>query len=84
MVKAFQANPDKPDVDDDIEYLKNHPICCKDLTPEMLEQPEFKALQDLAYEGTPEEVARNFKNHAFDALNDLLNRKDKTKQIDQT
>jgi len=44
MLAAFQANPDKPDVDDDIEYLKNHPICCKELTPEMLEQPEFKAL----------------------------------------
>jgi len=83
MLAAFQANPDKPDVDDDIEYLKNPPICCKELTPEMLEQPEFKALQELAYDGTPEEVARNFKTHAFDALTTIINRTNKNEKVDQ-
>ena len=45
---------------------------CKELTPEMLERPEFKALQELAYDGTPEEQCRNFKDHAFEALNKVL------------
>ena len=44
MHPDYGSNPEFRSVDDDIEYLKNHPICCKDLTPEMLEQPEFKAL----------------------------------------
>lgn len=38
----------------------------------MLERPEFQALQELAYDGTPEEQCRNFKNHAMEALSDVL------------
>ena len=40
----------------------------------MLESPEIKALQELAYDGTPEEVQRNFMHHAMDAL-DLVVKK---------
>ena len=40
MMKAYQAGPQN-DVDDDIEYFKTHPLTCKELTPEMMEQPEF-------------------------------------------
>lgn len=49
----------------------------------MLEQPEFAALQDLAYEGTPEEVCRNFRNHAMEALDTLLKKYTKNKKHDQ-
>lgn len=34
-----------------------HPLNCKELTPEMLERPEYQALQALAYEGSKSEVA---------------------------
>jgi len=73
MLAAFQKIPrtDK-EVDDDIEFFTNHPLNCKELTAEMLDKPEFKALQNLAYEGTPEEVCKNFKNHALEALSALL------------
>ena len=43
MLKAYQAGPQN-DMDDDIEYFKNHPLTCKELTPEMLESPEIKGL----------------------------------------
>lgn len=83
MVKAFQANPTKPEDDDDIEYFTNHPLNCKELTPDVLERPEFKALQNLAYEGTPEEVCRNFKNHALETLSDVLLKKTKNPEQDK-
>lgn len=43
MLAGFQAN-NNVNVDDDIEYFENHPMTCKELTPEMLEKPEFAAL----------------------------------------
>ena len=49
----------------------------------MLEKPEFQALQQLAYDGTPEEVCRNFKNHAMDALNVILEKTFKNPKVDQ-
>lgn len=30
--------------DDDIEYFANHPLTCKNLSEDALNQPEFKAL----------------------------------------
>ena len=81
MLTAFQQNV-KTDVDDDIEYFQNHPMTCKELTPEMLEQPEFAALQDLAYEGTPEEVCRNFRHHAMESLHLILEKYTKNKKHD--
>ena len=48
-----------------------------------MEQPEFKALQDLAYDGTPEEVCKNFKEHAMEALHDVIMKNTKTAQRDQ-
>jgi hypothetical protein len=41
MLKAFQANPNKPDLDEDIKYFTNHPLNCREITPEMLQRPEF-------------------------------------------
>ena len=48
----------------------------------MLEQPEFQALQQLAYEGTPDEVAGNFKNHAYEQLNKLVLNESKNNEKD--
>lgn len=55
----------KEEIEKDIEYFVNHPLNVRQVTPEMLELPEFQALQNLAYEGTPEEIAKNFKNHGY-------------------
>lgn len=51
----------KEEIDADIDFLANHPLNAKTITPEMLETPEFQALQQLAFEGSPDEVATNFK-----------------------
>lgn len=82
MLKAFQAN-NTVDLDDDIEYFARHPMTCKELTPEILAQPEMQALQNLAYEGTPEDVCRNFRNHAMEALDMLAKKYTKNKVHDQ-
>lgn len=31
----------KEEIDEDVEYFINHPLNAKELTPEMLELPEF-------------------------------------------
>ena len=50
----------------------------------MIDQNEnLKALQELAYDGTPEEVCLNFKTHAYEALNKVLNGFTKNKQHNQ-
>ncbi|KAG0269327.1 hypothetical protein DFQ27_004011, partial [Actinomortierella ambigua] len=38
------------------------PLFMQNLTAEALDNPLIQALQELAYDGTPEEVAENFKN----------------------
>jgi len=48
----------------------------------MLEKPEFQALQNMAFEGTPTDVAKNFKNHAYDHLSNLLLKKSKNEEKD--
>ena len=59
----------------DMEEWVNHPLNCKEVTPEMLEQPEYQALMQMGHEGTPMEVQKNFKKHAFDQLGKLLLKK---------
>ena len=56
------------EVEADWEDWLQHPLNCKELTPAMMEREEFQALQAMAFEGTPLEVARNFKNHAYEQL----------------
>ena len=65
----------KEEQEADLEEWINHPLNCKELTPEMLERPEFQALMNMAHEGTPEEVQANFKNHAMESLGKLLLKK---------
>jgi hypothetical protein len=48
----------------------------------MLDLPEYQALQALAYEGTPDEVAKNFKNHGYDRLNKVLMKESKNESKD--
>ena len=38
----------------------------------MLDLPEFQALQSLAFDGEPDEVAQNFLNHAMESLSKVL------------
>ena len=59
----------------DMEEWVNHPLNCKEVTPEMLERPEYQALMEMAHEGTPLEVQNNFKNHAYEQLGKLLLKK---------
>lgn len=56
------------EIEDDINYFVNHPLNAKSFTPEMLDLPEYQALQQLAYEGTPEDVAKNFKVNSIPPL----------------
>jgi len=82
MMQAF-ANSPATDDQDDIEYFTNHPLNCKELTPEVMARPEFQALQSLAYDGTPEEVCSNFRDHAFEALNTVLSKQTKGPESDK-
>lgn len=66
----------------EMEEWINHPLNCKELTPEMLDRPEFQALQAMAFEGTPMEVQNNFKNHAYNQLGHLLMKTTKNKEKD--
>ena len=69
-------------IEADLEEWVNHPLNCKELTPKMLEQPEFQALMQMSHEGTPQEVAENFKNHAYDHLGALLLKRSKNEEKD--
>ena len=66
----------------DMEEWVNHPLNCQEVTPEMLERPEYQALMAMAHEGTPEEVQENFKNHAMEHLGRLLLKKSKNEEKD--
>lgn len=51
----------KEELDAKLASLDNIPLFMKSLPEEESENPMIAALQDLAYEGTPDEVATNFK-----------------------
>ena len=70
------------EVEADWEDWLQHPLNCKELTPAMMEREEFKALQAMAFEGIPLEVAQNFKNHAYEQLGQLLLKKSKNTEKD--
>lgn len=63
------------------EFLK-HPLNCKQLTPDILAQPEFQALQQMAYDGSPVEVATNFLKHALEQLSRVLLKQSKKEEKD--
>lgn len=75
-----KSTPDQ--IEADMEEWINHPLNCKELTPKMLEQPEFQALMQMSHEGTPQEVAENFKHHAYEHLGALLLKKSKNEEKD--
>ena len=57
---------------------------CTEITQEMIDKNEdLAALQQLAYDGTPEEVCRNFKDHAFTALDKVVKKHTKSGHHDQ-
>ena len=66
----------------EMEEWKNHPLNCKELTPDMWERPEYQALMQMGHEGTPMEVQNNFKNHAIEHLGKLLLKTSKNQEKD--
>ena len=50
----------------EVEDFLNHPLHVKEVTPEMMQRPEFQALQAMAYEGSPNVVAKNFLTHGLE------------------
>lgn len=79
---AKQPKRSQQEVEEDVENFLMHPLNCKELTPEMLERPEYQALQALAYEGSKSEVAQNFLHHALDQLGKILLSTTKNKEKD--
>lgn len=47
------------ELQENLTYFKNHPIFMKETPEDISKNPEFQALQNLAFEDTPENVARN-------------------------
>ena len=59
------------------------PRCCQSLWGMIDKNDDLAALQQLAYDGTPEEVCRNFKDHAFTALDKVVKKHTKSGQHDK-
>lgn len=70
------------EADADLEEFMKHPLNCKELTPEILAQPEYQALQEMAFEGNPSEVAKNFLTHGLDQLSKVLLKQSKKEEKD--
>ena len=49
----------------------------------MMDSPEMEALQQLKYDGTPEEVCKNFCSQAMETLNGILKKQTKGKEHDK-
>lgn len=47
------------ELEENIKYFKNHPIFMKEVPEDIAQNVEFQALQNLAFEDSPENVARN-------------------------
>ncbi len=69
---ANQPKRTREEAEAEVEAFLSHPLNCRDLTPEALQRPEFQALQALAFEGEPNEVAKNFLNHGLEQLSRVL------------
>jgi hypothetical protein len=55
--------------DDFFKEMERHPLFMHTLNPsDNTDNPELEALQALAYEGTPIEIARNFKEQGNEAF----------------
>jgi hypothetical protein len=55
--------------DDFFRDMERHPMFMRDLNPaDPSDNPELEALKALAYEGTPQEIALNFKNLGNEAF----------------
>jgi hypothetical protein len=54
--------------DPSLKEIFDHPLNALQITPELLESPEFVAIQALVYEGEPEQVAQNFLKHGNESL----------------
>lgn len=79
---AKQPKRSREEAEAEVEEFLNHPLHCKELTPEAMERPEFQALQAMAYEGDKKEVAENFLNHGLEQLQKVLLETTKYKEKD--
>ena len=84
FLDQFIRKPGKPlpdwaikDLNNIYDELKDLPFFMKDLPTDPSSHPELAAFQAMLYEGTPEEIATNFKNQGNEAfaeriINDAL------------
>jgi hypothetical protein len=66
MAKAARA--ELMEEDPEMKEFFEHPLNAMEVTPEMMEQDTYRALQDLAYSGTPDEIAGRFATHGVGQL----------------
>ena len=78
--KMPKRTPDE--VEADLNEFIHHPLNCGKVTPEMLQTPEYQALQEMAFEGTPDEVGKNFLTHGIEQLETVLLKKSKNEEKD--
>ena len=69
---AMRPKRSEEELKDEMEEWLKHPLNCRELTPQMLERPEFQALSAMAHEGTPDEVAVNLLKHGLEQLSRVL------------
>lgn len=66
--------PAEPAYDEIIQRLESTPLFMRDLPDDASQDPTLAALQSLLYEGTPDEVAQNFKEQGNEAFKEKRTR----------
>jgi small subunit ribosomal protein S7e len=79
---AANKNMSQEEQDNMMDDFVEHPLNAKTLDVKCLDRPEFAALHALAYEGTKEEVANNFRTHGYKSLEKLIQKTTKNQQKD--
>lgn len=65
MAAVFPQSAESP-LEEKIAALQSTPLFMKSLPPEGSDDPVIQALQSLAFDGTPDEIAQNFKEQGND------------------
>ena len=47
------------ELEENLKYFKNHPLFMREAPEDISQNLEFQAIQNLAFDDTPENVARN-------------------------
>ncbi len=65
-VKTHQMTEDE--FQETLKYFKSHPLFMKEQPEDIDNNPEFQAIQNLAFDDTPENVARNCNVHIISSI----------------